>query len=342
MRIGIVGYGAGGSRFHLPFIEAIDEWQIVGVVTRSPKRRAQLEYRSAGMPVFDTMDELIDAGVDVVVLTTPPATRRELVLRALERGVNVVADKPFAPDAQIAKELIAAAKDAGKLLTVYQNRRWDSDFLTLRRVVESGELGSIWRANFVLDMDEPGSVEADPNDGLLRDLGAHLVDQAIQLLGPVARVSGHLDFIGSENRRTDVGFALGLHHTNGAFSQVAASKMCGRTERTMTIYGEHGSYGSRMNDVQVDQISAGLTPRNNADTWGVPDSSVWGELRTPGTSKTVVPEAGNHAEFYRQLYRALVEGTPAPVQLFEALHTVQVLDAARASALQGKTLSVQQ
>lgn len=338
MRIGLVGYGAGGSRFHLPFIQAAEQWQVVGVVTRSAARRELLAREAPGVPAFDTMDELINAGVDLVVITTPPATRRSLVLRALERGVHVVADKPFAPDADTARELVAAAERAGKVLTVYQNRRWDSDFLTLRQVIDSGELGQLWRANIVLDQNSVRSVELDPNDGLLRDLGAHVVDQAIQALGPVVRVDAHLDWLGSGEQRTDVGFSLGLHHESGTYSSVSASKLCGRDERTLAVYGQRGSYLSRMADVQSDQVKAGLRPATNPEVWGVPDAADWGELRTPSGSRRVAPVAGNHADFYRKLHRALAGNGPLPVTLEQAVHTVEVLDAARASALQGGSI----
>src|SRR5699024_426699 len=121
-------------------------------------------------------------------------------------------------------------------------------------------IGTPVRADFVLDQPEPASREVSLGGGLLRDLGAHIVDQVIQLFGPVARVDGHLDWIDVPAGRVDAGFALGLHHASGVFSQVSSSRLGLRDERGMIVYGTEGSYASRMRDVQVDQTLAGLRP----------------------------------------------------------------------------------
>ena len=337
MRIGLVGYGAGGRRFHFPFIQAASEWEIVGVVTRSPERRAELAADAPGIATFDSLDDLIDAGIDVAVITTPPSTRRELVLRALERGVHVVADKPFAPNLAIAQELAAAAEASDARLTVFHNRRHDTDFVTLREVLRSGALGSPRRASFVLDQNEPGSLDMSPEDGLLRDLGAHVVDQVIQLFGPVARVDGHLDWLEVPGGRVDVGFALGLHHESGVFSQVASSKLGFRSERGMMVYGSEGSYVSRMHDVQVDQVLAGERP-GTAATWGHEAEERWGTLATAEGSRLVEPTPGDYTDYYRGLHAALSSGAELPVRVEEALHTVAVLDAARESDALGQSV----
>ncbi|MGJ0203341.1 Gfo/Idh/MocA family oxidoreductase [Leucobacter sp. gxy201] len=330
MRIGLVGYGAGGRIFHLPFIQAAPEWEIVGVVTRSAGRRAELAADVPGLRAFDSLDDLIDAGVDAVVITTPPSTRRELVLRALERGVHVVADKPFAPDLATAQELVDAAAAAGTCLTVFHNRRQDTDFLTLRAVVASGEIGTPMRADFVLDQADPASREIAVGGGLLRDLGAHVVDQATQLFGPVARVDAHLDWLDVPGGRVDCGFSIALHHESGAFSQVSSSRLGLRDERGMIVYGSEGSYASRMHDVQVDQTFAGLRP-NTAEDWGVEAEERWGTLATAAGSRRIAPVAGDYTDYYRGLHAALAAGEEPPVRLAEALHTVAILDAARES-----------
>lgn len=340
MRIGLVGYGAGGRLFHLPYIQAAAEWRIAGVVTRSPARRAQLVEEAPGVPAFDSLDDLLDAGVDAVVISTPPGTRRELVLRALARGAHVVADKPFAPHLSGARELADAARAADRVLTVFQNRRWDTDLVTLRGVLESGALGTPWRAELVLDQDDPGTLESGPDDGLLRDLGAHVVDQAIQLFGPVARVDGHLDWLDVDGGRIDVGFALGLHHGSGVYSAVSASKLGRRSERRMVVYGSEGSYASRMHDVQFDRIMAGERPAAAAQ-WGVEREERWGVLSTAAGERRVPSAAGDYSAFYRGLHAALAEGAPLPVRLDEALHTIAVLDAGRKSDARGRSIEVE-
>lgn len=338
MRIGLAGYGFGGSHFHLPYIEAAGCWDIAGVVTRSHERRLQLDAEYPGMQVFDSLDELLDAGVDVVVISTPPQTRRELVLRALARGVHVVSDKPLAPDAATARELAAAARTAGKVLTVYQNRRWDTDFLTLRQVASSGELGQIFRAHLVMDQADPSTLDFDPEGGLLRDLGTHLVDQAVQLLGPVARVDASLDWLTREGISVDVGFSLGLHHKNGTYSQVSASKLCGREARLMDLYASEGSYSSAMPDRQIDQMLSGQRPAAEPRDWGMVEREDFGVLRTADSQRRVQPLPGNYAEYYRRLFAALEGAGELPVDLDEALHTIDILDAARASDRLGRSV----
>jgi predicted dehydrogenase len=180
MRLGLVGYGVGGRYFHAPFVAAAEGVELVGVVTRSPQRRAELATDHPGVPVFDSLSHLLAFGVDVVTITTPPQTRRELVLEALAGGVHVIADKPFAPSAQAGRELVRAAEEAGLVLSVFHNRRWDADIRTLAAVLQ-GQVGEPWRIESRFGLDEPATLESGPHGGLLRDLGGHLVDQALFL-----------------------------------------------------------------------------------------------------------------------------------------------------------------
>ena len=173
--------------------------ELVGVVTRSPGRRAQVEADLPGVPVHDSLGDLIAAGVDAVTITTPPETRRALVLEAIAGGVAVIADKPFAPSADGGRELAEAALDAGVALSVFHNRRWDADIRTLAAVIGSGELGELWRVESRFDLDEPGGLNPGPYGGLLRDLGAHLVDQLLWLLGPARTVHAQLDWMGTHD-----------------------------------------------------------------------------------------------------------------------------------------------
>jgi len=133
MRLGLVGYGVGGRYFHAPFIQAAVGVELAGVVTRSPQRRRELAADYPGVPVYDDIGQLLAAGVDAVTITTPPETRRELVLTAIAAGVHVIADKPFAPDAAGGRDLDRAARDAGVALNVFHNRRWDADFVPFPR-----------------------------------------------------------------------------------------------------------------------------------------------------------------------------------------------------------------
>src|SRR5450830_1913271 len=187
MRIGLVGYGHGGRFFHAPLIATLPGATFVGVVTRSPERRQQLSTDLPGVKAFDSIGQIVEAGVDALVISTTLKGRPALVLEAIEHGVAVVSDKPFAANAEQAQALITAAERHGVLLSVYQNRRWDSDFLTLRKLIDAGALGAVTRFESCVERFSPQALGNASGGGWLRDLGSHLVDQALCF-----RVSGTL------------------------------------------------------------------------------------------------------------------------------------------------------
>jgi predicted dehydrogenase len=340
LRHGLVGYGNGGRHFHAPYIVAAEGVELAGVVVRDPGRRAQLEADYPGMPAYDSISGLIDAGVDAVTITTPPETRRELVLEAVARGVHVVADKPFAPSAPAARELADAAAAAGVALNVFQNRRWDADFRTLAAVIDRGDVGEVWRVDSRFDLDDPGTLEPGPHGGLLRDLGAHVVDQMIVLLGPVFSVYAQLDWVDSAGGRTDAGFSLALTHLSGARSRVSASKLQRVAEKELRVYGSLGSYEGISTDGQTRAIFAGQRPLTQGAAWGYEPESAWGILRTAAGSVRVPSARGAYQDFYTQFAAAVAGEAPFPVPAAEAIRTIEVLDAARVSALENRVITV--
>jgi predicted dehydrogenase len=340
MRIGLVGYGGGGRWFHAPYIDAADGVELVGVVTRSPERIAELHAERPGMPTYASLTELLAAGVDAVTITTPPQTRYDLVREAIAAGVHVVADKPFAPSAAVAAELGAAADAAGVRLSVYHQRRRDADIQTLKQVLDSGELGDISRFDSVFDLDEPGTLEAGPHGGLLRDLGSHLADQALWLFGPVLRVSAHLEWVDLPEGRTDAGFALRLDHASGTASFLAVSKLNRVVRRVLELYGASGAYLATGSDVQTGAIKAGRRPKDDPSGWGVEPEQHWGRLYTAAGERVVPSAQGNHAGYYAAFVRAVAEGTEVPVPVADAIAVLQVLDAARVSAIEHRTVEL--
>nr|WP_300144266.1 Gfo/Idh/MocA family oxidoreductase [Propionicimonas sp.] len=340
MRIGLVGYGGGGRWFHAPYIDGADGVELVGVVTRSPERIAELHAERPGMPVYASLTDLLAAGVDAVAITTPPQTRRELVLEAIAAGVHVVADKPFAPSAAAAAELGEAADAAGVRLSVYHQRRRDADIQTLKHVLDGGELGRIQRFSSIFDLDEPGTLEAGPHGGLLRDLGSHLVDQALWLFGPVRWVSAHLEWVDLPEGRTDAGFALRLDHASGTASFLSASKLNRVVRRVLELYGADGAYLATGSDVQTGAIKAGLRPRDHRATWGYEPEQHWGRLYTAAGERVVPSVQGNHADYYTAFARAVADGSEVPVPVADAVQVLAVLDAARASAEEHRTVEL--
>lgn len=336
MRLGLVGYGVGGRWFHAPYIAAVPEIELVGVVTRNAERRRELAADLPGVAVFDSLGDLLDAGVDAVTITTPPETRRALVLEAIARGVHVIADKPFAPDPAGGRELVAAAREAGVLLSVFHNRRWDTDLATVRTVLP--RLGDLWRCEARFDLDEPGTLEAGPTGGLLRDLGAHLVDQVLDLFGPAAAVTGHLDMVEQSSGRTDCGFVATIVHRNGMYSTVSASKLNRVVAKQWRVYGSEGCYVSDGTDVQTRQILAGRRPADDLDGWGYEEAEHLGVLHTAVGDEVIPSAQGRYDEFYRRFAAAVDHQAPQPVPAADAVAVLEVLDAVRKSAETGETV----
>lgn len=340
MRIGIVGYGAGGRYFHAPFIEAADGVELVGVVARSAAKRVQVEADFPGLQVYGSLAELLDAGVDAVTITTPPHTRQELALEAIKAGVHVVADKPFAPNADAARELAGAAEEAGVVLNVYHNRRRDADILTLANVLAAGELGELWRVHSTMDQDNADSLELGASGGLLRDLGSHLVDQMLWLLGPATHVHASLDWTDRFGERTDCGFVVTMTHASGVVSTVSASKLNHSSIRELRAYGGNGNYMAAGADVQADAVLAGRGPAHEPAAWGIDAAENWGTLATKDGHTAIASAQGNYADFYTEFARAVRGEGPEPVPAAEGIRTLEVLDAARRSGLENAVITL--
>ena len=333
VRLGLVGYGAGGRIFHAPYIQAVPEIELAGVVTGNPDRRREVATDLPGVAVFDSLGDLLDAGVDAVTITTPPQTRRDLVLEAVSRGVHVVADKPFAPDVDGGRELERAAARAGVLLSVFHNRRFDADFATVTGVLP--ELGDLWRVESRYDLDEAAGLDAGPTGGLLRDIGAHLVDQMLTLLGPVESVYAHLDRVDLPAGRTDCGFSVAMTHRSGVFFTVTSSKLNHVVSRQWRLYGSLGAYLSDGTDAQTEQILAGKRPVDDPAGWGFERPDRLGTLHTAAGARTVPSAQGRADEYYRRFAAAVDHGAPQPVPASEGIAVLEVLDAARRSADEG-------
>ncbi|MFC0450146.1 Gfo/Idh/MocA family oxidoreductase [Rhodococcus jostii] len=338
VKIGIVGYGLGGRYFHAPFVEAAEGITLGGIVARSASRVAEAAADFPDVPVFSSLGELIDSGVDAVTITTPPQTRRDLVLEAVGRGVHVVADKPFAPDVATAREMITAAAEAGVLLGVFHNRRYDADIRTLKSVLP--RLGDIWRVESHFDQDGADTLEAGPTGGLLRDLGAHVVDQVLWLFGPAERVDAHLDYVDLPEGRTDAGFVVNITHRSGVYSTVSSSKLNHLDGRRLRAFGSVGSYVADGTDVQAQALFAGARPVDDLTGWGYERRERWGVLHTADGAETIPSQQGSYQDYYTEFAAAVAGTGEQPVPARTALGTIAVLAAAREAAETGRSVVV--
>ncbi len=338
-RLGLVGYGLGGQFFHAPYIEACDRASLVGIVTRSAERADAARADHPGVPVFPSLKALCDAGVDAVTISTPPHTRRDLTLEAIDRGVSVLADKPFAPSADAGRQLASAAASAGVVLNVFHNRRYDSDIVTARCLIEEGRLGAVSRLDLRCDQDDPTTIEGGPHGGLLRDLGSHVVDQALSLMGPARYVSAQIDYRELPTGPTDIAFVITIEHETGAHSHVSASKLHRLASRELRLHGEKGSYVSDYSDVQFDAIRRGDRPLGSRATWGFEAEERWGTLVTDAGALAVPSRQGDYTQLYDAFVAAVASGDAGPVPAAEGIAVLAVLDAARLSAAEHRVIA---
>jgi predicted dehydrogenase len=341
LRVGVVGYGTGGRHFHTPFVVAARNCKLSGIVARAPATVAAAKADWPDVPIYASLKEMIAAGsCDAVTITTPPQTRRELVLEAVHAGLHVIADKPFAPNAAGARELSEAAQANGVTLGVFQNRRLDSDIQTLAKLIKDNKLGRVWRIHSRMDFDDPATLEAGPTGGLLRDLGSHLVDQMLWLLGPVTSIDAQLDHVELVQGRTDASFTITLRHESGAHSHISASKLNHFNQRELRAYGEKGTYVSHSSDVQAQSIFAGKRPSHDLANWGFEPESNWGSLYTAEGAERVPSEQGRYHDYYEAFASAVSDRLPPPVTAEAGALVLSVLDAARQSAEQGRSIEL--
>jgi predicted dehydrogenase len=337
-RIGLVGYGFGGRYFHAPLIASASGCTLAGIVTRSPDRRAEAGAEHPGVPLHDSVADLVAAGVDAVAVSTPAETHSAVTDGLLEQGIPVVCDKPFALDAAAARHTVALAESRGVLVTPYQNRRWDSDLLTLRRVLASGDLGEVRRFESSFERWSPDPQPPPAGGGLLRDFGSHLVDQALLLFGPVRQVYAETHEVGPENE-DDV--LVLLQHESGVKSHLSGAWRQGAPAPRFRVTGSEASFvvTSPM-DGQEQALISGRTPRSDGDDWGSEPPETWGTLRRGDVVRPVPSERGRWDLFYEAFAGAVRGERDVPVDPGDAVETARVLDAARVSAAQGRSVDL--
>jgi predicted dehydrogenase len=335
-RIGLVGYGSGGRIFHAPLLASANGVEFAGVVTRSAERRAELAQGHPGVPAYDSLADLAAAGVEAVTISTPAATHAQLAREAVALGLAVVVDKPFALDAEAAREVTTLAAEAGVLLSVYQNRRWDSDLLTLQRLIAEGALGEIRRFESRFERWSPDREPPAAGGGTLLDFGAHLVDQAHLLFGPSTRV--YAEMRGDGDLDDDVFVAL--HHAGGVESHLWGSWRQAAPGPRLRVSGSTGTYIVDGIDGQEAVLKAGRSPADLGDRWGVEPEHTWGRLYRGATGAPVRSERGRWDSYYPAFAAAVRGEGPLPVDPWDSVRNMDILDAARISATTGETITL--
>ncbi|RMJ27982.1 hypothetical protein PHISP_01179 [Aspergillus sp. HF37] len=353
--VGVVGYGFSAKTFHIPFVQQVPDLNLYAVVQRTPKPDDDAEKDHPGIKSFRSTEDMVrDAAVDVVIVTTAPDSHYPLTKLALENGKHVVCEKPFTPTHQEAAELNRLAKANNKLLAVYQNRRWDADFLTLQKLHTSGALGRLVDLSSHFDRHRPSEPSPSvskwknkpiPGGSAIYDLGTHLIDQVVCLLGLPQRVTA---FIGSQRAVNESGFedsfTVLLHYRDGAMATLRAG-VVSPEERQLRFWarGEEGSFKKFHMDVQEEQLKSGFQPTDTG--FGREPSDRYGTLTTirngsPVSEVAPTVEPPTWTEYYRKFARALAGQGELPASGDEAAEVIRLIELTKESSRLGKTMDV--
>ncbi|KAL8854133.1 MAG: hypothetical protein Q9221_001055 [Calogaya cf. arnoldii] len=379
--VGIIGYGAAAKVFHIPLIEVTPELKLYAIVQRQPTPENDASNDHPGIKSYRAAEEMVkDDSVDIVVITTTPATHFELAKLALENGKHVLVEKPFVPTTSEADELIALAKKHDRILTVYQNRRFDIDFLTLQFLLRCQALGRIIEFESHFDRykptfanSKPWKTVLQPGGGAIYDLGAHLIDQIVHLFGLPKRITG---FLGSQRAENPGGYddscTVLMHYADGMMATVKVAVISPEKEQLrFWVRGENGSYkkvfdtfpvlhviltyhNSRAEnlshqyheDPQEAHLTSGMRPGDAG--FGIEPEDRHGTLtifenNTP-TSKphpTVQPRADiTYKVIYKDLAAAVAGKGDVAVKAKEAREVIRLIELAKKSSEEGRTVDV--
>jgi predicted dehydrogenase len=349
VRVGILGYGFATATFHAPLVSCVPGLQLSAVASSQP---AKVHADWPDVHVFDSPHALIDSdAIDLVVVPTPNQTHHALAKAALLAGKHVVVDKPFTLTAAEADELARTAAQHQRVLSVFHNRRWDADFLTLQALLASGELGRITYFSSHFDRFRPQvrhrwRESGEPGSGLWFDLGPHLLDQALLLFGPPASLSLNLQRQ-RDGALADDGFHAVLRYPRGADGQpnplcvvLHASALAAHPGARFVVHGTRGSFTKHGLDPQEDALKAGFRPGGNE--WGVDPRPGQLSVLPSGAApdamlqqSTPPHRAGNHSLFYAGVRDAIAQGAPNPVPPHEATAVMYWLEQGWRSAQWG-------
>jgi len=346
LRVVIIGYGLAGAVFHAPLVTATPGMTVAGIVTNNPERKERAHRDFPEAAILSTAEDIWrdPSQYDLVVVAVPNRMHMSLGLAAMKAGLPVVIDKPMAATVADAEQLIATSKSTGNLLTVFQNRRWDNDFLTVRQLITADLLGLITRfeSRFERYRAEPRPDAwrelpvPEEAGGLLYDLGSHLIDQALLLFGQPASIYAEMD-IQRPGAQVDDDTFVALQFASGVRAHLWMSVVARTPGPRLRINGLRGTYEKWGLDPQEDALSSGLRPGD--PSWGLEPRERWGHLSTDAgglhIDGPVETLPGAYERYYELLCDALISGGPPPVDPADALDTLHVIEAAKRSASSG-------
>jgi len=347
IRVALIGYGLAGETFHAPFISATPGLRLACVVTANDDRRRRALRDHPGVSIVDRADWLWahPQEIDLIVVASPNRTHVPLAHAALRAGLPVIVDKPVAATAEQAQTLVEESRERGVFLTVFHNRRWDGDFLTVRRLIAEGALGEPRRFESRFERWRPEAAaswrdSAAPEDagGVFFDLGPHLIDQALLLFGPVTHVYAELD-----RRRpgvvVDDDAFVALVHASGVRSHLWASAVAAARGPRFRVLGSQAAYTKHGLDVQEEALKRGERPGKPG--WGEEPAECWGRVSAGDRDQPVQTAPGAYQRFYAAVVAALRTGARPPVDPVDAVAGLEIIEAARRSAAEAQVVALE-
>jgi predicted dehydrogenase len=345
IRVGIIGFGLAGGTFHAPLIASTPALELAAVVTTDEERRKRVRDDHPNARVVASVDELLrEEDLGVVVVASPNGLHFEHAMAVLRAGVSVIVDKPFAATATEGRAIEREARDRGLAIIPFQNRRWDGDFLTVRRLIGEGALGRVtrfesrferWRLVPKARWMQPGA--EGKGEGMLYDLHTHLIDQALVLFGPVTHVYAETDRRRARVQVDDESF-IAMTHASGVRSHLGATLVAAEIGPRYRVYGDGGAYVKFGVDPQEEQLRAGHRPGSQG--WGEDPHERWGTLGNGEQSAPVPTERGAYERFYEGVVRTLREGTPPPVAAADSITGLAIVEAAYRSASERRVVEL--
>ena len=339
INVGLVGYGMAGRVFHAPIITNVSGLNLYKVYTTNEDAIKALNERYSDVIVSSNIDELFqDPNIQLIVLAVPNVLHYKLAIKALENNKHVVVEKPFTVTTKEADKLIALAKRNNKILTVHQNRRWDSDFKTIEKIVKSNSLGNIveYEAHFDRFRDyfkeNTWKEKKLPGSGILYDLGSHLIDQAQYLFGLPTEVFGDLRIQRQDGIIID-NFEIIMNYPNLKVT-LKAGMLVKEISAHFTLLGNKGSFTKYGMDVQEENLKKGLTPKD-LECWGKEPESLYGKINTEinglHITGNIESEVGDYREFYSNVYKSILSEDTIKVTALQARNTIKIIELAEKS-----------
>jgi predicted dehydrogenase len=355
--VGVIGYGLGGRVFHAPFVSAVPGLRLVSILQRSGDQAAKA-YPTAR--IDHSVDDLLaDKAIEVIVVSTPNETHFALAKRVLEAGKHVVIDKPFASTSEQALELGAIAKSKGVLAFPFHNRRWDGDFQTVKKLLHQGVLGRVVTFESHFDRFRPIPREntwkeaSNPANGMLFDLGPHLVDQVLALFGAPDAITAS---VRSDRDQTAIedAFDITLHYPGangkGMLAHCRTSYLACINAPRFLLHGTRGSFKKHGLDPQEPALDGGAkVPRlGSPEVWLQEKESAWGRLVVAPVpsdpamlvEQNIKTELGDYRGFYANVRDAVLGAAPPAVTAEDGYRVIKLLELARKSSSEGRTLQV--